>query len=224
MLGEPGVAHRRGSGVIVGRIMAALGDLRAAEVESAHVEALLVAHAREGVGAPSVNKHRQVVSAIFNHGLRADNAKRWRLPTNPAAATSKRREDAPARLEVFTVEQIEALARTAESGSWRDVRSADDVDEDHQLGELLCVASYTGLRRGELVALRWRDVRWSELVLTVERALSDTVEGLPKSRRARYVRCDGATSQHATPPGFHRCAFTICVTRRARCSRACWTR
>lgn len=54
-----------------------------------------------------------------NHGLRPENAKRWRLDANPAAAAAKRREDGPVRLEVFTVEQIETLAGVAESGAWR---------------------------------------------------------------------------------------------------------
>ena len=49
------------------------------------------------------------------------------------------------------------------------------------------MAAYTGLRRGELIALRWRDVRWSERVLVVERALSGTVERTTKGRRIRYV-------------------------------------
>jgi integrase len=56
-----------------------------------------------------------------------------------------------------------------------------------QLADLLRVAAYTGLRRGELVALRWRDVHWSERVLVVERALSGDVEGTTKGRRVGYV-------------------------------------
>jgi integrase len=61
------------------------------------------------------------------------------------------------------------------------------AEEDAQLAELLRVAAYTGLRMGELVALRWRDVRWSQRVLVVERALSGDVEGATKGRRIRYV-------------------------------------
>jgi integrase len=56
-----------------------------------------------------------------------------------------------------------------------------------EFAELLRVAAYTGLRRGELVALRWRDVRWSEHVLVVERALSGDTEGTTKGGRVRYV-------------------------------------
>jgi integrase len=148
----------------------------------------------EGVGARSVNKHRQVLSTIFNFGLRPEQAERWRLASNSAATVAKRREAPPARLEVFTVEQIEALARAAESGAWRgphddltDAGALVRAEEDAQLAELLRVAAYTGLRRGELVALHWRDVRWSERVLVVERALSGDVEGTTKRRRIRYA-------------------------------------
>ena len=119
MLAEPGTPHRRGRGVAIGRLMAALGDVPVAEVSTAQIEAVLMAHAREGVGARSVNKHRQVLCAIFNFGLHPEQAERWRLTSNPAAAAPKRREAPPAWLEVFTVEQIEALARAAESGAWR---------------------------------------------------------------------------------------------------------
>lgn len=194
MLAEPGAPYRRGRGKAKGRIMAALGDVPAGEVTTADVEGLLAAHAREGVGARSVNKHRQVVSAIFNYGLRADHAARWRVTSNPAAAAAKRREDGPARLEVFSVEQIEAIARAAESGAWRGPRThvteageLHRAEEDAQLAELIRVAAYTGLRKGELIALRWRDIRWQDRVLIVERAVSGDIEGATKGRRVRYV-------------------------------------
>ena len=149
MLAEPGTPHRRGHGVAIGRIVAALGDVPVTEVTTAQIEALLVSHAREGVGARSVNKHRQVLCAIFNFGVRPEQATRWRITSNPAAAVAKRREAPPARLEVFTVEQIEALARAAESGAWRgphddltDTGSLARAEEDAEFGELLRVAAY----------------------------------------------------------------------------------
>jgi integrase len=194
MLAESGVPYRRGNGTTIGRIMAALGDVPAAQVTSAQIDALLIEQARAGVGARSVNKHRQVLAAIFNFGLRPERAERWQLTTNPAAAVAKRREDPPGRLEVFTVEQLEALARAAASGAWRgphdDLTDAGELfraEEDAQLAELLRVAAYTGLRRGELVTLRWRDVRWADRVLVVERGLSADVETTTKGGRVRYV-------------------------------------
>src|SRR3954452_7499874 len=137
----------------------------------------------------SVHEHGKPASPGFHHRQR-----RWRLTSNPAAAAAKRREAPPARLEVFTVEQIEALARAASSGAWRgphdELTNAGELlraEEDAQLAELLRVAAYTGLRRGELVTLRWRDVRWADRVLVVERGLSGDVETTTKGRRVRYV-------------------------------------
>lgn len=89
---------------------------------------------------------------------------------------------------------MEAIARAAAAGTWRTARAYDTPaveaalrDQDAQLGELVRVAAYTGLRRGQLVALRWGDVRWGERVLVVERAVSDGVERSTKGRRVRYV-------------------------------------
>jgi integrase len=194
MLAEPGTPYRRGRGQALGRIMGALADKPPVEITTADVSALLDAIAADGVSRRTVNRHREVVVAIFNYALRPERRKRWELTDNPAAAVPKRREDGPGRLEVFNVEQIEALARSAAAGTWRTARPYDTPAietsrraEDEQLGELLRIAAYTGLRRGELVVLRWHDVRWAERVLVVERALSDTVERTTKGRRVRYV-------------------------------------
>ena len=62
------------------------------------------------------------------------------------------------------------------------------ADEDRQDAELVRVAAQTGLRRGELVALRWRDVDFPRRKLVVRRAVSADVEASStKSRRAREV-------------------------------------
>jgi integrase len=193
MLAEPGAAHRRGGGSARGLVMEELGDLAAVAVNPGDVERLLQRVAATGASPRTVNKYRQLVCSIF--GYAAAPGSRFAMSENPAARTRKLREDAAKRIEVFTVEQIEALARAAETGAWRTAtdyeREPDTLrrlhDEDAQLAELLRLAAYTGLRRGELVALRWRDVRWGERVLTVERALSATVETAPKSGSFRHV-------------------------------------
>lgn len=54
---------------------------------------------------------------------------------------------------------------------------------------LACLAAATGARRGELLALEWKDVSFDRAVLRIERSVEETKAGLriksPKTRRGR---------------------------------------
>lgn len=49
---------------------------------------------------------------------------------------------------------------------------------------LYLAAAMTGLRQGELVALRWRDIDWAAGLLRVRRSYTRGSYGKPKSRRS----------------------------------------
>jgi integrase len=107
-----------------------------------------------------------------------------------------RREPRPAPLIYFSPEEIEALARALEAGLHRrrgaEVSAAEaelerQARQGAQDAEAVGLSAYTGLRRGELVALRWKDIDWAGAKLTVSRALSLGVEGPPKSGSFRDV-------------------------------------
>ncbi len=230
MLAEPGADERRG------RILRAFGDTRVDRIIAEDVRKYL--RGLDNKVAPrTVNAHRQVLASVF-----ADAAARGWRSGNPATDVAKRRQPAAPALEVFTSEQVDAIALAAEG----------------ELGALIIVAAMTGLRRGELVALRWRDVRFEQPALHVERAVSDGQIRRPKSARPASFRsptgrsgscasCPGVpigrtpttlcslgrtaacatptrsarrTSACATPLALPRCGSTICVIRSARCSRA----
>ncbi len=195
LLAEPGTPHGRGTGVSSGWIMAAFGDLPASEVTTEEVRELLSALTARGMSARNVNKHRNLVGAIFNHGVKRG-VRRFKLTSNPAAGIELRREPKPAPLVYFTPEEVEAVARALAAGAHRDRSTdfsfgAEEVArrkaDDAQDAEAVRIAAYTGLRRGELIALRWLDVDWAGAKLTVARAISDGVEGVPKSGRYRDV-------------------------------------
>ena len=194
LLREPDVPYQRGGGRTLGRIMRRLGDLPAADITREHIDALLTELDKQPISRRTINKHRAILHAVFSFSRSPDQRARWGVEQNPVTDTRKRREEDPGHLEVFTVEQIEALARAAENGIWRSERTYVAVNtehlrrqEDRELADLLRIAAYTGLRKGELVALRWEDVSWAERVLIVRRTLSGTEERSTKSRRIRYV-------------------------------------
>jgi integrase len=155
---------------------------------------------KAGASARTVNKHRQVISAAFSFGMREDT---YRLPANPVAATNKRREPPAAVLDFYEPEEVEAIARAAAAGSHRNVTKlkldeperAARVQEDRQDAELIRIAAYTGLRLGELLALRWDDVDLIDRRLVVHRAFSDRVEGPTKSWQARFLPIADAPAQ-----------------------------
>jgi integrase len=165
MLGEPGIARKRGEGTTNGHIMAALGDREAGAITRADVERVLDTVEGSGSGPRTVNKYLALTRAVLNHGVR-----RMGLARNPADGIDKRREPQRAALDTYSAAEVEQVA---------------DAMPDAQDAELIRVAAYTGLRQGELLALRWSDVGVD--VLTVSRALSAGVETGTKSGRIRHV-------------------------------------
>jgi integrase len=184
VLAEPGTAYKRGKGTTHGPVLAALGDRPAAKITTREVEALLETIDATGASPRTVNKYRAVVCAVFNYGRREST---FDLPTNPAAGADKRQEPSRGVLDFYSPSEIEALARALENGLHRDAARPAATDEDRRDAELVRVASYAGLRLGELLALRWRDVSFAGHAITVARALSAGVESSTKSRQARQV-------------------------------------
>jgi len=192
LLAEPGKPHRRGPGKAEGLLLAEFGDRSASRISVREVAEYLRRLEREGRRPRLVNKHRQVIHAIYSYGQRED---AHALAVNPAAGTTKRREEPPAALDFYEPEEIEALARAAADGKHRapepsyidDAERAARAAEDAQDAELFRVLAYAGLRLGELVVLRWADVDFAASQLVVRRALSGTLETTTKAHRIRYV-------------------------------------
>jgi integrase len=199
--------------------MSTLGDLPAAAITTRQVSALLLAVQDGGASPRTVNKHRQVLSAIFNHGRREDT---FALPANPAEATTKRREPPPAVLDFYEPEEVEQLASVAAAGAHRGPQPADleagEIEwrarEDAQDAELFRIAAFTGLRLGERLALRWEDVDIDARRLVVQRAVSAGIEGPPRTGRRvsfrspirRPTRSGGCSRAGTTPSATTTCS------------------
>lgn len=191
LLNEPGVRYKRGDRVIAGRIMAAFGARPYDEVTPAEVSKFLRDLDKSQLTPRNVNKHRQVLSAIFSYACRADS---YGLAVNPVIGTDKRREAAPAALDYYEVHEVEELAKAAEEGLHRPTGEGVTADEivaraweDRRDADTFRLLFYTGMRLGEVLALRVEDVDLDERVVLVRRTISAGQETLPKGGRHRFV-------------------------------------
>jgi integrase len=113
------------------------------------------------------NQALTMLNGIFRRA-----AKRYGLPRNPVLEVDRLREPRHVDLEVFSPEEVMALVRAA----------ADEQD-----GVLFLVAAFTGLRRGELLALRWRDVDFPGSLIRVRASYWEGSLTTPKSGKVRSV-------------------------------------
>ena len=116
----------------------------------------------------SANKQRQVLYAVFKYAV----MRGWR-PDNPVQAVASFRKAAERELVVCSPEQVAVISRAT---------------EDSTMSAMVIVAAATGLRQGELLALRWRHVRFAEQAVDVVASYSGGLEETsPKGRRRRSV-------------------------------------
>jgi len=122
------------------------------------------------IGPKSVRNHVGTLSAMYRYAMHP--RRKW-ATVNPCDAI-----DLPARVQsdeirFLTTDEVEQLAAAAIPG------------EHEQLDRALYLtASMTGLRQGELIALRWQDIDWNAQRIRVRRSHVLGEFGTPKSRRS----------------------------------------
>ena len=133
------------------------------------VESYIQVKLRDGKARKTVDHHLGLLSSVFRFAV-----KRGYARTNPVdAAERPRYRKLDADIRYLTIEELEAVLRHAPDDA---LGPAERV--------LYLTAAMTGMRRGELVALRWRDVDWASAVIRVRRSYGDGEFGPPKSRRS----------------------------------------
>jgi integrase len=136
------------------------------------------------------------------HGVMERAREAYDLPRNPVADADRIRisYDA-ARFDFYSPEEVYALARAA--ASERDAA-------------LFLTAAFAGLRRGELVALRWRDVDFEKRSIRVEGSFSHGAVTTTKGGPARAVPLVAEVAQSRAahiPRGFGCCAPAVWALR-----------
>lgn len=88
---------------------------------------------------------------------------------------------------VYRVGRLTFESYQAAQAYLQEHRDAGELLSDIQDGAAVRISAYTGLRQGELLALRWSDIDWPGSALTVSRAISAGQETTTKSGKIRRV-------------------------------------
>jgi integrase len=158
-------------------IAPALGRYELQKLSAQHLQAFYAKKAEEGLSATTINHFHNVLHKALHKAL--DTAVKWNLVArNVCDLVSPPRRK---RYEVhpLTLEQVHKLLA---------------VVEGHEMEALFGLALATGLRRGELMGLKWQDINLDAGVLQVRRILSRVpskmpgkgyVEAEPKTQKSR---------------------------------------
>jgi integrase len=155
--------------VVSARLLPAFGSLPLEDVTARRIEAW---RASIGDGRPLTNRTRNKAVTILG-GILERARKVYGLTSNPVREVEKLRERYDAtRFDFYSPEEVWALVRAAAS---------------EQDGVIYLTAAFTGLRRGELVALRWRDVDFERSSIRVSGSYANGKLTTPKSGHGRVV-------------------------------------
>jgi integrase len=116
--------------------------------------------------------HARIKVLNVLHGLFAPAKKVWGLSANPAVDVERPPQRLSGDIDVFSAEEVWCLVRAA--GDERDAA-------------IYLIAALTGLRMGELRALRWRDVDFPRSVIRVRSSYAAGTVSVPKSGKVRSV-------------------------------------
>lgn len=154
--------------IINAHLLPAFGSERLEDITTDQVEVWSAKLAARG----TMNNRTRLKILTVLHGVMKRAVRVWKLPRNPVSDVEKPVQRRSVGIEVFSPEEVMALVRHAAS---------------EQDAAIYLVAAFTGLRRGELVALRWRDVDFPRSHIRVTASYTEGGLSTPKSGKARSV-------------------------------------
>jgi len=154
--------------ILHAHLLPEFGGSRLEDITTDQVEAWSVRLA----GTGRVNNRTRLKILTVLHGVMGRAKRVWKLPRNPISDVEKPVQGRSTTIEVFSTEEIMALVRAAYG---------------EQDAAIYLTAAFTGLRRGELVALRWRDVDFPRRHIRVTASYTERALSTPKSGKARSV-------------------------------------
>src|SRR6266571_1590779 len=166
------VRYRR---LLTNHILPILGKMQIRELTAQHVQALYARKLKEGLSPKTI----KLIHTIIHQALK--NAVRWRLVSRNVCEDVSLPRQSRHEIQPVTREQAQKLLETAKG---------------HRLEAILTLALATGMRRGELLALRWRDIDFESRSLQIQRS----VMHLPGGHRIHEPKTASGKRRITLPP------------------------
>ena len=155
-------------------IVPALGTIRLRDLSATDVNHMLASIVRSGVSPTTANRVRATLRTALTSAVKSG------MILRNAATLSDARKERRHRITPLTAEQARQLIQAT---------------RDDRLGPLIAVALATGMRQGELLALRWSDIDLENRVIHVHRTLTWRKGGPDDDRKMIPVFSDPKTEQ-----------------------------
>ena len=121
-----------------------------------------------GLAPRTVGHIHRIMHRALGHAMQ------WGIVSRNVASVVEPPKVVPAEMEILSADQVNSTLRTLRGAA---------------MYPIVLTAFSTGMRRGEILALRWRDVNLDAAKIQVERSLEETKAGLrfkePKTRHGR---------------------------------------
>jgi integrase len=149
--------------ILDNKLIPVFGDFRIDEINNEHVQQFIAELQRRNYASHSIHHYHNVLSTVLTKAVE------WRfIPVNPAHRVELPRIVPKKEQSILTIEQAKALL--------------DKLPAIPRCAVTLALA--TGLRRGELFAVRWQDFDEKAALLMIRRAVYDRVFDTPKTERS----------------------------------------
>jgi integrase len=160
--------YDRDSYLVNNHIKPVLGGLKLKKLNSAHVQSFYRDRLDAGLSASTVHKMHD----ILRRGLAQ--AVKWHLLPRNVADVVKPPRPVPTEMVALSADDTRRLLEAA---------------GEYRLEALYILAVHTGMRQGEMLALRWQDVDMENAVVSVRRTLTrnggKVAFGEPKTKKSR---------------------------------------
>ncbi|MCL2248640.1 MAG: site-specific integrase [Oscillospiraceae bacterium] len=154
----------------VSHIIPEIGTLKLEDVRPAHVKKLINNISTKGYSLSLMKHVRTTLNQLF------EAAQENKLCTDNPARKLKLPSKAKPEIKVFSEADLKTMLKFIPT---------------HSFGISMTLLLYTGLRRGELLALQWSDIDMKASTLTVRQALVEAEKGftydVPKDKESREV-------------------------------------